>query len=563
MIRFFNSMSIARKLVASFAALIVLIGGVLAVNFFNLREIERGTEVSAQTQQALRQLNLFMIDMANREAALRGFVITGEDRMLAPYETAQAQYPERLARLQATFGHNREQAARITRLGELAAEWAEQAAAPQIALARDASTRDQARRLAAENGGARFTTQIREIVDAMTAVERELLDEREAEAAQAFASSYSVSIGGMIAALIFAGLVCLALQRGIAAPIVRMTGAMKRLAANDTAVEVPGRGRGDEIGSMAAAVEVFKTNAVERRRLEEEAAAREAEAAAEKARVMAGLADEFEGAVGAIIADVGSMADQLLSSAQNMTAIAEETSRQTSTVSAAAEQASANVQSVAGAAEEFSAAIAEVTKQIAHTHRQTQGAAGDAEESSRSMQALNQAVGQIASVTDLISKIAEQTNLLALNATIEAARAGEAGKGFAVVASEVKALAEQTAKATDEIATRVGEIQTVTEQSIASVQRINDGIATITASAETIASSAEEQQATTQEIARNVTEAATGTGEVSSAIQGISQASAEAGRASHEVREAATRLSQQTGDLKSRMNDFLGKVRAA
>src|SRR5207253_10906343 len=131
---------------------------------------------------------------------------------------------------------------------------------------------------------------------------------------------------------------------------------------------------------------------------------------------------------------------------------------------------------------------------------------------------LSSAASRIGDVVKMITAIAEQTNLLALNATIEAARAGEAGRGFAVVASEVKALASQTAKATDEIGTQIAAMQTATQDSVGAIKEIGGTIGRIAEIATTIAAAVEEQGATTQEIARNVQQAAHGTSEVAGSI---------------------------------------------
>ena len=173
------------------------------------------------------------------------------------------------------------------------------------------------------------------------------------------------------------------------------------------------------------------------------------------------------------------------------------------------------------------------------------------------------ALADASSDLKLISEIAEQTNLLALNATIEAARAGEAGRGFAVVASEVKALASQTSKATDEISAQVGSIQSATRTSVEAIDGITRTISKVNEIASAIASAVEEQGAATREIAHNVSQAAKGTGEVSANIVGVRDAARETGIAADQVVSSAAELSQNGETLKAQVDAFLREVRAA
>ena len=176
---------------------------------------------------------------------------------------------------------------------------------------------------------------------------------------------------------------------------------------------------------------------------------------------------------------------------------------------------------------------------------------------------LSQAAGRIGDVVKLITAIAEQTNLLALNATIEAARAGEAGRGFAVVASEVKSLAMQTAKATEEIGTHIAGMQKATSDSVAAIKEISATIGHISEIAGTIAAAVEEQGAATQEISRNVEEAAKGTAHVAENIVSVNRGANETGSASSQVLSAATALSGEGNKLKLEVDKFLATVRAA
>ncbi|TNC93800.1 MAG: methyl-accepting chemotaxis protein [Stygiobacter sp.] len=235
------------------------------------------------------------------------------------------------------------------------------------------------------------------------------------------------------------------LWASIAVPVVAMTAAMRKLADSDKTAVIPGQGRADELGDMAAAVQVFKDNMI---RAEQMAAEQEAGRAEQlhRAQTVSGLTTQFDAQVAAVLSIVSGAATEMEATAQCMSGNAHQTNRQASIVAAATEQASASVQTVATAAEELSASIAEIGRQVERSSTVSQAAAEDATRTNGTVKALAETSARIGEVVGLITNIASQTNLLALNATIEAARAGDAGKGFAVVANEVKSLANQTAR---------------------------------------------------------------------------------------------------------------------
>lgn len=349
--------------------------------------------------------------------------------------------------------------------------------------------------------------------------------------------------------------------RAIANPVVSMTEAMKHLASGNLDTEVTGQERGDEIGDMSSAVQVFKENAIRTRELEAEQEAQKGRAEEEKRNMMNELADNFDSSVGGIIETVSAASAELEATAQSMYSISEETSSQSAAVSAASEEAATNVQTVAAASEEMSHSISEINQQVSQASAAAKQAVTDVEETGSQMEALASTADKIGEVIRIISDIAEQTNLLALNATIESARAGEAGKGFAVVASEVKELASQTGKATEQIGEQVTEIQNATKQAVVSIANIGNVIRQVDETSASIAASMAEQGAATQEIARNVQEAASGTEEVTRNITGVSQASQEAGAASNQVMSAAGELSKQAEMMKTEVNKFIGQIR--
>ncbi|UHC18566.1 methyl-accepting chemotaxis protein [Methylobacterium currus] len=370
-----------------------------------------------------------------------------------------------------------------------------------------------------------------------------------------------LSTAGMAAGLLAAILISVF---GITRPLGRLVVVLQRMAAGEIDAEIKEAARGDEVGAVGRAVEGIKAMAA-RKAAEQAEIKRLADAAAaqERRRTMIELADGFERAVGGVVGIVSSSATELQATAQQMTAAASETAAQSTTVAAAAEEASVNVGTVAAAAEELGNAVQEIGRQVAGSAGLAQAAVDEADQTSQLVQQLSQAAEQIGAMVGLISSIAGQTNLLALNATIEAARAGAAGRGFAVVAAEVKELAAQTAKATEEIGQRIGQVQGVTSRAVGAIGTITERIQEINAVAASIAAAVEEQGAATQEIVRNVAQAASGTSEVTGNIAGVARASEDTGAAASQVLASASELSRQSEHLTSEVARFLATIRAA
>ncbi|CCD98152.1 HAMP domain-containing methyl-accepting chemotaxis protein [Bradyrhizobium sp. STM 3809] len=363
--------------------------------------------------------------------------------------------------------------------------------------------------------------------------------------------------------LVLVSCVSFLIGHGISNAIRHMVQAMTRLAGGDASIQIPGIGRRDEIGEMAGAVEVFKTNMIEAERLRAEQAEIEKRQAEQRKADMAALANNFETAVGRIIETVSSASTELEASATTLTRNAQHGQSLATAVASASEEAAAGVQSVASATEQLSASVGEISRQVQESARIAGEAVGQARRTNERVSELSKAATRIGDVVELINTIAGQTNLLALNATIEAARAGDAGRGFAVVASEVKALAEQTAKATGEIGQQIASIQSATAESVDVIREVSGTIERLSHISATIAAAIEQQGAATQEISRNVQHTAQGTQRVSDNIVEVQQGTAETGSASAQVLSAAQSLSEESNRLKLEVGHFLDTVRAA
>lgn len=371
----------------------------------------------------------------------------------------------------------------------------------------------------------------------------------------------------MLFALAIGALLCggvgFAIGNYAAKPLREMTSAMTELANGNTDVEIPALGRSDEIGDMAAAVQVFKANAIEAAKHEKEKVAMAEKADREKKKMMHDLADQFEAKVGRIITEVAASASNLTETAQSMSNVSNETTEQASAVAHSSELAAANVQTVAAAAEEMTASVSEINAQMQLAFDAAQKGVTGVDTTSSQMQRLAESAEKIGQVVELISEIAEQTNLLALNATIESARAGEEGRGFAVVAAEVKELASRTSRETEAIRAQIDGIQEATRDAVTSMDDIRTVINTVNDVSAAIAAALEEQDATTRDIAKNMSEAAGGTDAVVKTISNVRKSAQDSGAASATVSKAVGSLSQQSEELRAQVAGFIKQIRAA
>jgi methyl-accepting chemotaxis protein len=339
----------------------------------------------------------------------------------------------------------------------------------------------------------------------------------------------------------------------ITQPLARLKAAMERLANGDVAAEVPGTGRGDEVGAMASAVLVFKDNMVTANRLAAAEADRRAVSEADKRAAIQRMTETIEAETHAAMEQIGGRTGDLAQIAERMTRSAERTGASAHTATAAAGQALVSVQSVAGAAEELAGSIREISSRVAQSTAIVGRAVEAGDETRKTIEALNKQVGQIGEVANIIGDIAAKTNLLALNATIEAARAGDAGKGFAVVASEVKALATQTARSTEQITRHIGEVRRATSESVAAVGRIEQTITEIDTIVGSIAAAVQQQGAATAEIAHNVTGGSNAATAMSDRTTELAREAADTGQCAAEVLGSSTALNTAVTELRQSM----------
>ena len=299
----------------------------------------------------------------------------------------------------------------------------------------------------------------------------------------------------------------------------------------------------------------------EMKELEKQGDLERQQAAVQAKAVRAKMANDFEQNMSGLLSEIAEVSHQLEEETELLSRVASDTESAMAVANGATDNVANNVNAVASSAEEMSSSVSEISRQVNMSAGVTDEARRLAKNSEERIKELADRADKINDVLGMIGDIAEQTNLLALNATIEAARAGEAGRGFAVVASEVKSLANQSAKATEEIGSLLAGIRDATGEAVNVNRQIVTVIGQISENSTSIASAVEEQSAATEEIARAAQHAAADTIEAKTSVGNMDAIAIQISKAAEMTAGAVSSLGDKTAALSAKAEEFTATMR--
>ncbi|GAA5785563.1 histidine kinase [Chitiniphilus shinanonensis] len=539
-----NALSIARKLYLGFGTILVVVLVAMAIIANNVGRVKEATGWTEHTYKVLLGTDEMLTGMINMETGQRGFLLSGQDDFLGPYTSGHQQFDEALAKTSELTKDNATQQERLKKLAGLMEEWVGKVIEPEIALRREVTAggrnMDEVVVVVRQANGKGRMDAMRQVLGEISNAEASLLDERAAEANAARRSNViTMAISATLCAVIGIG-IAVGISRSIARRLKQAGDMAGRAARGDFSRDVDA-GAQDEIGTLLTALNQMQ------------------EKLRDMLRHVQQSAEELLGG-----------AERISQASEQVSVGAREQSGAAAAMAAAVEQLTVSINHVAESAREAEEQSREAgrvstsgSEVIGHTVSGIRSISESVRGASRTVDHLGEHAKQISGIVNVIKEIADQTNLLALNAAIEAARAGEQGRGFAVVADEVRKLAERTSSSTVEIATMIEKIQAGTRSAVDSmsdgVKKVEENVETANSAGEAIGqirSSADRVVSVVADITTSLTEQSTASNDVARNVEKIAQMSEENSRAVDETAHTAQQLRDLATELERRVAQF-------
>ena len=521
------------------------------MTFPNLWRIEASDDRIQETFSTLVATKTVWIDILKQESDVRGFLLSKDASFLDRAHADDADLEAALAATQRLVDGSPSQRARLGKLRKLLEAWHAQ-------IFGSVDIDKSAGAVATLGGEGALNRMLRTLKD-IDAEETGDLATRDGARAQALNSAYWTNGLAPLFALMVATLLAIAVHRSFSRPIAQLTDAMGRLADGDTAIELPCVAWKEEIGAMSRALAVFQRTTADAARLREEQHVMRAD----RAGLMVEMADRFESVVGTIVADVTRSATQMQTSSEALLGLAEWTTSDVDAVNGVTKRASSTMQGIARETQQLSDAVSGINDRMAHSTDIARQAVVEADRTTASIRSLAGSAEEVGAVVELINGIARQTNLLALNATIEAARAGDAGRGFSVVAGEVKSLANETARATIQIRDKIEAIQMAAGAAGSAIDQISRTIAEMAHVTLETTTVLETQGSATREMMRGTQATAHLTASASSQLDKVSEGAITTRGAATGLLSSAKNLAHQSIVLNDEARRFVASVRAS